>query len=264
MSKVSAEAKKTYTEKIRAYKGEIEKIRLRMRTVLATVRQSPDPYKYVVLSEDSLNLAACYLLLNRISLVQLGIKNETFLNDARKICYESIIYLEKILTDEIDVPFSDLEDAWKSLEGLTDRKRYTHMRKLGFTIDSVMEGFGDNTKWKWSFVDLNGRYATVFKNFINFRTIVAGLDPRIGDHQIRHQLLAKVKQLLNKSADDFRLKYELSTNRMDDFRTAIQFLSANFRIYHLLGESEQAEETKKKIIQWKQKMETDAKKQKSN
>ncbi|MGI9256156.1 MAG: hypothetical protein ACR2PY_04405 [Salinispira sp.] len=266
MGKVNVEAKKNYSEKIRVYKGKIEKIHRIERNILAEIQKDPKSRAsaYVVLSEEHLNLAANYLLLNRISVSQLGIKNDSFLNDARKCCYESIIYLEKIVTDQIDIPFSDLDEAWRSLAGLSDPKRYQLMNKLGFTIDSVMEGFGENTKWKWSFVDLNGRYAVVLKNIINFRTIIPGLDPRIQDYQIRYKLLAMVKQLLNKSANDFRLKYELSSKRIDDFRTAIRFLTVLFRVYNLLGENDLAEGVKKKIITWKQKMEDDAKKEKTN
>ena len=264
MGKVSAEAKKTYAGKIRVYKSEIEKILQREKSILATIAQSetPQPFKYITLADDCLNLAAHYLLLNRISISILGIKNEAFLNDSRKSCYESIIYLEKITTDQIDVPFSELDESWKALEGLRDLKRYELMCKLGFTIESVMEGFGENTKWKWSFVDLNGRYAAAVKNIINFRTLVAGLDPRVQDYQIRQRMMNKVKELLNKSADDFRLKYELSTHRIDDFKSAILFLSALRRIHTVLGEANQVEEIKKKIILWKQKMETDALKKK--
>ena len=264
MGKISVEARKTYSEKIKVYKGEIDKIRLREKNILATIPKGEmsQPYKYITLSEDSLNLAAYYLLLNDISLSLLGIKNETFLNDARKSCYESIIYLEKIVTDQTDAPFSELEEYWKAIEDLSDRRRYDIMCKLGFTIESVMENFGENTKWKWSFVDLNGRYATAFKNLIDFRTLVAGLDPRVADYQIRHKMLNRIKQLLNKSADDFRLKYELSTSRIDDFKMAIRFLSALRRIHTILGENDHAQEIKRKGVLWRQKMEKDAQKKK--
>ena len=52
------------------------------------------------------------------------------------------------------------------------------MRKMGFTIDSLEDGYGDNSKWKWSFVDLEGRFAATAKNLLNLRTFIAGMDPR--------------------------------------------------------------------------------------
>ncbi|AHC14551.1 hypothetical protein [Salinispira pacifica] len=263
MGKVNAEAKKTYAEKVKVYKQQIEQILQREKSLLAVVDKSDttQAYKLITLCEDRLNLAAHYLLLNRISLSMLGIKNEAFLNDARKSCYESIIHLERIVSDAVDAPFTDMEEYWALIDELSDRKRYEILMKLGFTIESVIEGFGENTKWKWSFVDLNGRYAAVFKNMINFKTIVAGLDPRMEDYQIRYKLLEQAKSQLVKSADEFRLKYELSTSRIDDFKTAIKFLSALRRIHLVLGESEGAEDVKRKMELWKQKMEDDDRKQ---
>ena len=266
MGQVTAEAKKNYAERIKVYKGKIEKILLHEKNLLAVLSQNrtPDPFKYIALAEDRLNLAAHYLLLNRISVSLLDIKNEAFLNDARRSCYESIIHLEKVVSGIINAPFTELEEYWQAIEGLGDRKRYEIMCKLGFTIESVMDGFGENTKWKWSFVDLHGRYVVVFKNIINFRTLIAGLDPRKPDYEVRHRMLHRIKQLLTKSADDFRLKYELSTNRIDDFQMAIQLLFSLLRIHIILSETHEAEEVKKKIALWKQKMENDSLKQKES
>ncbi len=265
MGKVSAEAKRTYAEKVRVYKQEIDQILQREKSLLQVIEKSDDdqPFKRIALAEDRLNLAAHYLLLNRISVAMLGIKNEAFLNDARRSCYESIIHMEKVVTDGIDTPFSDLDEVWESIADFSDRKRYELMRKLGFTIESVIEGYGENTKWRWSFVELNGRYAVIYKNIINFKTIIAGLDPRMEDYQVRGKMLQQVKTLLSKAADDYRLKYELSTSRIDDFKIAIRYLSALRRIHIIFGEAEEGEELKKKADLWKQKMEDDERSRKA-
>jgi hypothetical protein len=265
MGKVSTEAKRTYADKVRVYKQEIEQILQHEKSILQVIEKSDDeqPYQRITLAEDRLNLAAHFLLLNRISVSMLGIKNEAFLNDARRSCYESIIHLEKVVGDGIDVPFSELDGVWGAIEDYPDRKRYDLMRKMGFTIESVIDGYGENTKWRWSFVELSGRYAVVYKNIINFKTIVAGLDPRIEDYQIRGKMLQQVKALLSKSADDYRLKYELSTSRIDDFKIAIRYLSALRRINILFGDADEAEELKKKSDLWKLKMEDDERNRKS-
>jgi hypothetical protein len=265
MGRVSTEAKRTYADKVRVYKQEIDQILQREKSLIQVIEKSDDPqvYQRITLAEDRLNLAAHYLLLNRISVSMLGIKNEAFLNDARRSCYESIIHLEKIVTDAIDVPFSDLDEVYESLADFPDRKRYDLLRKLGFTIESVIEGYGENTKWRWSFVELNGRFAVVYKNFINFKTIVAGLDPRVEDYQIRGKMLQQIKALLAKSADDYRLKYELSTSRIDDFKIAIRFLAALRRIHILFGETDDGDEIKKKADLWKIKMEDDERNRKA-
>ena len=73
-----------------------------------------------------------------------------------------------------------------------------------------------------------------------------------------------IRTLLDKSANAYRDKYELSSRRLDDMKAAINFLLALRRVSVTLGESETAEELKKKAMTWKEKMEADQKAGKSN
>ncbi len=265
MAKVSEQTKKTYADRVRDYKQEIDQILQREKTILSSVEKDTDPsniaYKRLTVADEKLNLASLYLLMNRVSINLMGVKNEAFLNDARKCCYDSIIYLEQVVTDMLDASFSEYSDKVDLIEGFTDEKRYSLIRKLGFTIESVEEDFGENTKWKWSFVDLEGRFAVVSKNLVNFKTIIGNLDPRIEGYDQRIRLLRLVKERMQYAASRFRQKYELSTNRLDDFKMAINFLSALRRVHLMLGEPDQADAVKRNFEVWKSKMEDDAKKQ---
>ena len=128
-------------------------------------------------------------------------------------------------------------------------------------IRIICLAFGDNSKWKWSFVELEGRFATVAKNIIDLKSATKdGLDPHSPDYDETIYHLRLVKQLLQQSSDRYREKYELSTNRIDDFRIAINYLCALRRIHVLLNERDEAEEIKKKADIWKEKMEKDHKK----
>ncbi|WP_455382767.1 hypothetical protein [Salinispira pacifica] len=262
MGKISAEAKNRYFDKVKEYKQTIDQLIQREQNVLKTIRtdETGAPFKRVMLADERLNLASWYLLLNRMSVALLGVKNDAFLNDARKCCYQSIIYLEEVVSNFVDVPFSDYEENLGKLEGFDDQKRYALLRKMGFTIQSVEEDFGENSKWRWSFVELEARFATIAKNFINLKTVISGLDPRVEGYQSRVGHLSLAKELLQRAADRYREKYELSTLRMDDFKLAIAYLSALRRLHALLGEANQAEVVKKKIDVWRTKMESDEKK----
>ncbi len=262
MGKISPEAKQRYFDKVKQYKGEVEQILAREQNVKRTIQDDTEgnaAYKRVTLAEDRMNLASRYLLLNRISLALLGVKNEAFLNDARKSCYESVIYFEEVVGNQIDAPFNDYEERLAQIAEWSDQRRYELMRKLGLTIRLVEDSFGENSKWKWSFVDLEGRYSAVAKNIIDLKKTVAGLDPRVDGYEARLGHLKLVKELLRRAADRFREKYELSTSRIDDFKYAIAYLGALRRIHTLLGEGDEAENVKKQMEVWKQKMQTDEK-----
>ena len=87
-------------------------------------------------------------------------------------------------------------------------------------------------------------------------------DGRAEDHDVSVYYIRLLKKLLSKSADGYRERYELSTRRADDMRLGINYLIAYRRLLIVMGEKDEAEEIKKKIQVWKEKMEQDSKKQK--
>jgi len=263
VGKISDQAKKRYSERIKEYKQVIEESKERENTALAEMKKDLTGAELVKLSlsEEVLNRISYYNLMNALSVSLLGVKNEGFLNDARKECYKSIIYLEEVVSNLIDVPFSDYEDKLDRIHDFSDQARYALIQKLGFSIQSVKDGFGENSKWKWSFVELEGRYATIIKNLLNLKTLIAGMDPRVDGYEIRLAHIDLMKNSLHQAADRYREKYELSTLRMDDFKLAIAYLSALRRVLLLIGQSNEVEGIKRKIDVWKSKMESDLKKQ---
>ena len=130
-------------------------------------------------------------------------------------------------------------------------------------IDLVIRAYSDNTKWKWSFVELQGRYATVAKNILDLKdTAETGFDPRSPDYESTMFHLKLVKKLLLQAADQYRARYETATSSIEDFRLAIQYLEAARRMHILLNERSAAEEVKRQIGIWADKMEKDLQKRK--
>jgi len=261
VAKVSEEAKKRYYDRIKEYKNLIESFEKREKSIQSVLENDDQgaPYKRINLAWENLDIVSYYLLMNELSLVLLGIKNEGFLNNARKTCYKALIYLEDVVTDYLDAPYSEYEEQLKKIDDIKEDQRWALLKKLGFTIDTVRESFGENSKWKWSFVELEARYATVAKNLMDMKTVLSQLDPRAEFYETYLAHLNLVKQLLDKAASAYRQKYELSTGRRDDFKIAIQYLSALRRLNILLGESDQSDTIKKKMDVWKSKMDSDSK-----
>jgi hypothetical protein len=261
----SEEAKRRYTEYIKDYKTAIDaalESEKKLKEVIASGAVGAS-YQRLTLADENLGLVANYLLMNSLSWSFLGVKNEAYLNEARKCIYKSLIYLEEIVTPYVDVPFSDYEGGLASIESFGDEARYNLVRKLGFSIDSLEDSFGVNSKWKWSFVEMEGRYAVVTKNLLNLKTFVAGMDPRVEGYSSRLSHLNLAKETLSQAADRYREKYELSTMRLDDIKIAVNLLSALRRLHQVLAENEQADQVKKKADIWRAKMEADMKKAES-
>jgi len=261
MAKVSEEARTRYFEKIREFKKQIDSSIEKEKVIQAELSESSDmaSYQKLAMAEENIAMVSNYLIMNQLSLDLLGIKNENFLNDARKGCYKVIIYLEDVFSDYLDAPFADYSDKIEAVQDYPELDRYHLIRKLGFSIQMVKDGFGENSKWKWSIIELEGRLATLSKNVIDLKKFVAGMDPRSEGFRERVEHFRLTCRLLQGAGDNYRMKYELSTSRMDDFKTAINFLAALKRFLTLTNQKREIEELKKKIDIWKQKMESDAK-----
>lgn len=262
MAKVSSEDRHKYFEKIKPYKATIEVLLKREEAVLKMIKTQSNgvALKRLTLAGEMISIAANYIIINGISQSMLKLRNEEALNEGRKTLYKAIIYFEEVVSPMLDVPFSDYEEKLAEIEVLDARKRYSVVRKVGLAMQLLENAYGDNTKWRWAFVDLEGRFAIVVKNIMNLKTAVANTDPSSPDYEPTMYHLKLIKKLLLQAADRYREKYELSTNRTDDFKIGINFLNSLRRIHALLGERENAEILKKKAEIWTAKLEMDMKK----
>jgi len=263
MAKISEQDRLAYHEKIKAYLI-MNKSLLKSETeLLAQIKTNPPDaaLKKITLVDEMLNLVSGYIAINGVSMAVLKVKNEEALNDGRKAMYKAVIYLEEIVSNFIDAAFSEYDEKLAEIESFDQNQRYLLVRKMGLAIDILQYAYGDNSKWRWTFVDLEGRFATVTKNLLDLRNALANSssDSPYYESTVYHLRLAK--ELLSRAASRYRDKYELSTQQVLDFKMGIQFLSALKRLHVVLAESDEAEDIKKKLTIWSTKLESDIKKQ---
>ncbi|MDR0386937.1 MAG: hypothetical protein LBH57_02760 [Treponema sp.] len=262
MAKVSDQDRRLYFEKIAPYRTEIEAILKREKKQLPIIQQNPvnAAFKRLALVDDMLNLTSYYIILNGVSVAVLKVKNEDALNDARKSLYKSIIYLEQVVTGLVDAGFSEYEDKMAEIASMDSAQRYFLVRKLGLAIQLLENAYGDNTKWRWSFVEIEGRYAAVTKNLLDMKNAVTNTDPRSPNYEPSMYHLRLVRRLLSQAADRYRERYEMSTTRIEDYQMGIDFLGALKRILAVMGDREEAEAVRRKIEIWHTKLELDIRK----
>lgn len=267
MAKIQTEARETCNIKSQVYKDMIKKVLDKEKAVLATIKQDNAgvEYKKLLLVEDMIYLASLYIILNNLCVDIIKTKNNDALNDARKSLYKAVIYLEEVVSPVVDAPFADYETRLSKIENVPVKKRYYIVRKLGLAIQLLKDAFGDNSKWKMSFVELQGRYAVVSKNLLDMKQAgKAYFDPNAPDYETIVMYARLLSKLLSNSATEFRDKYELASRRMDDMRQGINILSAQRRLLLIIGEKDEAEEAKKKATVWKEKLDIDQKKGRCN
>lgn len=263
MAKITEGMRQDFNDKSQPFRDKIDALLKREKDLLAVINGDPSSVgiKKIMLCEDMLEVTSLYMAVNSVSVQILEAKNNDALNDARKTIYKAVIYLEEIVSNFIDVPYADLEDKLALIESISVEKRYNLASKLGLAIRLLMDAFGDNSKWKMSFVELQGRYAVVVKNMIDMKKASKDyFEYDSPDHETTMLYLRLVRKLLNQSAAQFRDKYELSTHRIDDMRCAINYAVAERRLCIAIGEKDDAEELKKKAVVWKERLENEQKK----
>ncbi len=261
MGKVTEEARQRYSERITEYKKKVDDLTKRENLVLQLIQKDPKgvEFKKVRLAEENLTMISYYLLMNELSVHLQGVKNEPFINNARKLLYKALIYLEQVVTDSIDQPFSDYQERLEKIQTMSAEQRLAVIKKLGFSIQVVMEAFGDNSKWKWSFVDLEARFATICKNMMNIKTLYKDLDPANDSYETVYRHFELSKKWMEHAAQKLREKYELSTHSINDFKLAIKYLEGLRILAMVTGKSDEANDIKRKYEVWIQKLEGDMK-----
>ncbi len=262
MGKVSAADREVFKDASRQYTELINAELEKEKRTLAEMKKdsSGEVFKKFMLAEQMVYVASLYNAINTASVKMLEVKNNDALNDARKMLYKAIIYLEGLVTNVINSVPSDLTEKMEAIAEISIEKRYFLVRKLGLIIQMVIDAFGDNSKWKWSFVELEGRFAVVTKNMFDFKNYIkVYFDPSASDYENTVLYVRLIKMLLDKSANAYRDKYELSSRRIDDMQDAINMVLAQRQVCLSLNEADDAEELKKKAGTWKEKMKADRK-----
>ncbi len=252
MAKITQEQRIIYQNKIKYYKNIIDSIRkeINLLKIEISKNKSNSALVYFKIANMILNTISIFCTMNEISVFLLEVKNTAFLEKARQQIYEVIIIVENMVTNFLDVPFNDYAEKLIPLTDITDLQRLNFIKKIGYCIELVKENLGENTKWKWSFIEIEGRFAIISKNFFDLRKFQKLEDPRQEGYQERKQYFSIIQKLLYDAASGYREKFELSTKDVEDLKKAIDFQKALLRLSQIAGDPDKIEKCKKHIDVW--------------
>jgi len=252
------EKKQKFNDGIFLLKKKVDEIQQKIK-FLESKKGDNENFNRVMIASHYVDLVSVYCAMADLSLNILGFKNESYLDTGRKTLYRALIAMEGLLSSVIDMPLGENYELLQSLENFNDFERLKLVKKMGYTISLLEDRYGKGSKWKWSFVEIEGRYATIVKNFFDFRTYQEKNNPEIEGFDARYDYLFMVKDLLIKASNRYREKYEMTNHSPEDMKKAIDFLRVLKRIHLLFNESGEAQNVTKRIELWSQKLEDDMK-----
>lgn len=197
-----------------------------------------------------------------ISIKHIDVRSENQLNDGRRYLNKAIILLEEALGNHTDDSLTLNDEIHEYIkEQISDEWRYKFICSFGYIIDYFKYCYGENSKWLQNFIEMEGRFAVVAKNLIDYKSYIKELSPEIEGYAYRVKMMKIVKQLLANTAETYRTRYE-TTKRIDDMKLALNICATLRRIYIYLNENEESEEQKKIYDLWKKKLDADLKQMK--
>ncbi len=255
----SPQAKALYAKKELEFKGQMEKCKSFIKKLEKEIDENQDifnDYRAISIANESLKMISlCVNITDDMAFLR-GVKNESYLNEGRKIFYNILLTLEKVFSDFINLEPTEIQAVTEKMTKFDPARKVIFFRKMGFTLDRISQAFGEKSKYKWTFVDMFSRYAVLMKNSMNFKELLAR-DPRKDFFEENEVLINILFDLLNKASDKLREKYELATKEVTDMNKAIKILDELRRIYTLTNDNNAVDEVKKKMEVWTEKLEKD-------
>jgi hypothetical protein len=236
-------------EKALFYEAAIRKLRDSETEVLEKCRKEPwyAPLLLWPLSNNMLDLASNYLVINGISLNVSGRCDDIALADAKKAVFKAIFFLGKIVTDKIESPFSEYEEKLARLEEISAQEKYDRVRKLGAAIALVKNAYHGDEAQRWAFVDIEGRFCAIAKNLFDIKGAFAPGSPSYEPLKNHQQLILK---LLKEQARHYQERFSAVSKRAEDMRHALVCLDALRHFYEIRNIPYNAEELKRKHDLW--------------
>ena len=230
--------KKEYNEKISDQKKLISELDKEISAYkkAGSHNKKLKPYFHIGISAHYMKQIHIYIDMNDLSEKMLDMKNNSFLDNARKLTYKIFSEMESVATMRIDEKLDFNRDKLLAVDQFNPKQKLNLYKHLESVIKRLIASYGQNTKWLWSFPELWAKLAILGKNLVNYREIQSIRNPSEEFYYDRDELLNNVKQGLFAASDKYRDRYELSTKSNHDLLYSIKLLQELKRICSLMGD----------------------------
>ncbi len=247
---ISKAQKAAYNDDIKAVKVQSDELEKKIRDIAQKKKLKPniEPYYNLEMATYLFSTIELYIKMNDLSVAMLGIKNNKSLDMAKSNFSKILLLLKETVGDELDRDsLKENEEYLQKIDKLNPRQILDFLIRLDTVFFSLKNNMGEDSKWKWLFVELQAKIAVIIRNFINFSDVLKYRDPREKHFRDRREHLSIAKDALEEAAKQYRTKYELSSKSREDLKKSIEILEALRKIHFTLGESNEADKLKTTI-----------------
>ncbi len=264
---ITKEKKAEFNEKLQEFKSYLEELKKEANIYKLQSKKSRDmePYFNISLAINAIKTINTTVVINELSTAILEINNNNYLEIGRKEIYNCLSYIEKVVSNNVDGSLAENKELLAKIERITPIQRLNLIKGLRESIKKIISAFGSNSKWKWSWPDIHFRMAACAKNLFDFIAYEKEQDLENPFYYVRREHFNLIIELANFAAQDYRSKFDMSTQDSADLKHSVEMLEMNRKIFQITGETEDLQKTKTLIESFQQKiadLETDDKKKK--
>jgi hypothetical protein len=246
---LSKAEKTAFNDEVKPLKHEVEDIKKAVNEISIKKRKHKKLEGYyniegTLLLIKSLNINC---RMSNISLKMLGIRNNKLLDNGKSDLSKILQFLGETVGTDVDRSLRENDEYLEKIALLTPEHNLNLLRDLLTSYQNLKTSYGDDSKWKWLFVELYAKIAVIVKNMTNFSDIAKLRDPRTDYYRERKEMMDLCKDCLSEAARQYRTKYELSGKAREDLQRTIDLLSAQRKIHVLFGEDAEANKLKTTI-----------------
>jgi len=257
VEKITKKDKEEFKEKSTKYKDKIHEIEQEKKVLLAKIKKNPEVAIYAKIKLAILTIQKVSILTNMAILSQViqNIRGDNFLNDARKEIYG--VLTDFLSLQEIDF-YSSLTDNQPFLEKVSEMnpdKRYNFLKGLYEIINRIYE-LEQQSKYRWSFPEIYQKLSLVIFLFLDFKLLEKTKNTDMPYYDSLHKHIELLIEVLQKSAQEYRSKYELVSKDLDSLQNLKKVLELLKRVYNFIGDQNEEQKITFALESTKEKIET--------
>lgn len=246
---LTKDQKKAFDTELKDFTAYVEELRKEVNLYKIQMKKSKamEPYYQLALVLNSIRLINTCLKVNELSVNMLQLKNENFLNIARKEVYSIISSIEKIVGSDFENGLDENRELLDTIPEFNPLQRLNFIKALRHAIKQIIDSYGPNSKWKWSWPEIHFKLAVLAKNLFDFRAYEKENDLENPNYYIRKEYYDLIIELSNHAAQEYNFKYEQSTKDVGDLRKSVALMEMNRKIFQITGDTEDLGKTKTRI-----------------
>ena len=254
---ITKEQKAEFNENLADFKIFLDTLKKDSNLYKTQMRKSKklEPYYNVALAIDSVKYINTCLLINEMSVQIMELKSENYLNLGRKEIYNAFSYVEKAAGADYENGLDENRDLLDRIQTFNPIQRLNLVKSLKKCIDDMVQAYGAGSKWKWSWPELYFKLAVATKNLMDWRAFEAEADLDNPYYYTRREHFNLVIEFSGFAAQEYRSKYDLSTQDVAELKKSIALLEMNRKIFQITGETDDLAKTKTLIESLKEKVE---------